>query len=151
MAEILLRPFVPTDQAAAKGLILAGLGEHFGFIDPSFNPDLNDINTTYVASGALFIVAECAGEVVGTGALIAETAVAGRIVRVSVCNSQRRKGIGRLITNHLVAAGWQRNYREILVETNDDWHDAINLYLSCGFHQFDHRDGEVHLRLTIDD
>jgi GNAT superfamily N-acetyltransferase len=150
VADVLLRPFTPADQIAAKNLILTGLGEHFGFIDPTMNPDLNDIMTTYVKPGNIFIVAECAGELVGTGALIAETAVAGRIVRVSVSSTQRRQGIGRMITEHLVAAGRQLNYREILVETNDDWQDAINLYLHCGFHQFDHHSGDVHLRFSID-
>ena len=37
---MLIRAFEPRDQAAARQLILAGLGEHFGWIDETCNPDL---------------------------------------------------------------------------------------------------------------
>src|SRR5215469_12477663 len=65
-----IRPFVPGDQDAARRLILAGLGEHFGFIDPSYNPDLDDIQANYVAGGHVFVVAELDGALVGTAGLL---------------------------------------------------------------------------------
>ena len=97
--QLHIRPFRPGDQDAARRLILDGLGEHFGFIDASLNPDLDDIWQTYVLAGAPFAVAELDGELVGTGALVAERApgrlATGRIVRVSVSPHHRRLGIGR--------------------------------------------------------
>ncbi|MCZ7673141.1 MAG: hypothetical protein M5U34_41515 [Chloroflexi bacterium] len=55
------RPFSPTDQAAAKALILAGLAEHWGTLDLSLNSDLNDIQASYVDNGGVFIVVEAEG------------------------------------------------------------------------------------------
>ena len=47
IAEIEIRPFQPENQEDAKNLILAGLGEHWGFIDLTKNPDLDNITATY--------------------------------------------------------------------------------------------------------
>ena len=41
--DVIILPFQPENQAEVKNLILAGLAEHWGMIDPSKNPDLNDI------------------------------------------------------------------------------------------------------------
>jgi hypothetical protein len=68
-SPLLIRPFAPADQAAARALILEGLGEHFGQIDPALNPDLAEIAAFYLARGHLFLVAEADGMLVGTGAL----------------------------------------------------------------------------------
>jgi hypothetical protein len=65
-----LRSFVPADQDAAYSLILEGLGGHFGFIDTSLNPDLDDIQSAYLDTGACFVVADVGGDLAGTGALI---------------------------------------------------------------------------------
>ena len=67
-----IRSSTPDDQRAVRSLILAGLGEHFGFVDESMNPDLDDIQTVYVDVGACFVIAEIAGDLAGTGALIEE-------------------------------------------------------------------------------
>ena len=55
--EVVIRPFRPEDQAAAKSLILAGLEAHWGFLDPTRNPDLDDITSTY--AGATFLLSGC--------------------------------------------------------------------------------------------
>lgn len=147
--KIQIRPFQIDDQERVQNLIMEGLAEHFNSIDPSLNPDLHDINASYLQQGALFLVVELAGELVGTGAMISETENIGRIVRVSVAKSHRRMGIGRLITENLIQAAGQYRFRQIVVETNDDWHDAIRLYQSCGFAEIDHRDGEIHMMLQL--
>ena len=66
---LVIRPFTPRDQAAVRALILAGLGDHFGFIDETRNPDLDDIAGTYLARNHVFVVGELGGAVVATGAL----------------------------------------------------------------------------------
>lgn len=147
--EIVIRPFRRADQTAAQDLVLRGLGEHFGFIDATLNPDLNDIWNNYIARGNLFLIAEQNKEMIGTGALIHETNASWRIVRVSVAPTQRRKGIGELITHHLIDAARARDGREILVETNEDWSTAIALYQRCGFTIDAYRNGECHLRLAL--
>jgi hypothetical protein len=67
-----IRSFQARDQKTARQLILAGLGEHFGWIDETRNPDLDDIAANYVDRGSTSLVAEIDGKLVGTAALIAE-------------------------------------------------------------------------------
>ncbi len=130
-------------------MILEGLGEHFGQIDPALNPDLAEIAAFYLARGHLFLVAEAEGMLVGTGALSVEGAE-GQIVRVSVCRHLRRRGIGGALVKALLKAARTRGLGRIWMETNDDWHDAIGLYRHCGFREFDRRDGCIFMELGLE-
>src|SRR5690242_11084261 len=105
--KLVIRPFIRADQAAARRLILDGLAEHFGWLDATLNPDLDDIWAHYVANGALFVVAEIDGVPVGTGALVPE-GTGGRLVRISVAPAQRRRGVGRAVVDDLVRAARAR-------------------------------------------
>lgn len=147
--DIVIRDFRPQDQERVKDLILQGLGEHFGRINPDLNPDLNDIDKNYVQAGHCFIVAETAGEIVGTAALVSEGPGIGRIVRVTVAPGQRRAGIGRKLVEHLLATAVEREYRRAVVETNHDWYDAIRLYERCGFQEYGRDEESVHLSLAL--
>ena len=149
MADINIRPFLPSDQACAKNLILAGLAEHFSTLNPEFNVDLNDISKYYIQSGHVFLIAELGGKLVGTGALVTEAEGVGRIVRVSVDSSHRRHGIGKRITDELLKAAQRIGYCQVVVETNDDWYDAIRLYQRSGFREYDHSNGERHFMLRL--
>ena len=147
--EIEIRGFIPNDQDRAESLILDGLAEHFNVIDPTLNPDLNNIEESYLRQGSLFLVAELDDDLVGTGALVAETEDTGRILRVSVASSHRRIGIGRLLTKHLIKAASRFHFSQIVVETNDDGHDAIYLYQQCGFIEYERCNGEVHMTMAL--
>jgi GNAT superfamily N-acetyltransferase len=131
-----IRPFEPRDQPAARRLVNDGLGEHFGYVDESYNPDLDDIAARYRGRDDLFVVAELDGALVGTGALIREDEHTGRVVRMSVAPAQRRQGIARALVTHLIAAARQRHYSRLVVETNRGWDDAIGLYRVCGFVEY---------------
>lgn len=146
---LVLRPFHPSDQTAVQTLILHGLSEYFDEIRPEFNPDLNDIQRNYVDRGALFLVAACHGRIVGTGALVPETAVVGRIVRVSVDHDWRRQGLGRRLVTRLLDAARDRGCTAVVVETNDDWTSAIALYRAFGFQTEARHSGEIHMRLDL--
>ncbi len=147
--SLLLRPFRPDDQQAVRELVLNGLGEHFGVIDATLNPDLDDIQSTYVDSGGLFIVAEIDRCIVGTGALIEEEPGVGRLVRMSVAAAFRGQGIGRALVRHLLDAARERGYARVVCETNHDWSDAIGLYRSCGFREVALIDGDRHFAIDI--
>ncbi len=140
--EILIRPFSPADQTAARALILAGLQEHWGTLDPTLNPDLDDIARHY--AHGVFLTAWQAGVLVGTGALIPEAPGVSRIVRMSVDRECRRGGIGRRILNRLIDHARAQGDRRIVLETTDTWQDAIAFYLRCGFHITGRGDGEIH-------
>lgn len=145
-----IRPFRPTDQSAAQQLILEGLQEHWGALDPTLNPDLNDIMSSYVQAGHAFFVVEEDGALIGTGGLLMEAPGVGRIVRVSISPAHRRRGLGRAISNHLIAEARRRGCRELLVETTDTWTTAIRLYETCGFTPYARRDGDVHMKMLLE-
>lgn len=144
-----IRPFVPRDQAAVRRLILAGLGERFGFVDETLNPDLDDIAATYLRAGHLVDLVEVEGAIVGVGILVADGPGVGRLVRMSVSAAHRRRGIGRALVAHLIGRAERRGDRRLLLETNDDWHDAIRLYRTCGFVEIARVAGDVHLALDL--
>lgn len=146
-----IRPFTPPDQPAARQIVLDGLGGHFGFIDKSLNPDLNDIWQYYSAPGNFFVVVEICGQLVGTGALIREEGSHGRLVRMSVSKSRQRQGIGRALVQHLIQKAKEQGYKRLLVETNNDWYDAIGLYQHCGFREYARDDESVYLQLGMKD
>jgi ribosomal protein S18 acetylase RimI-like enzyme len=146
---MVFRPFQLADQARVKSLILGGLRDRFQIIDPTLNPDLNDIWGNYIVRGGYFLVVDDLGKIIGAGALIPEDRNTGRLLRVSVDQAYRRQGIAHEIIRHLIEKGRKSGYGKIVVETNDNWYDAIGLYEKCGFTRYDHRDGEIHLLIDL--
>jgi GNAT superfamily N-acetyltransferase len=145
--RISVRPFRPEDQFAAQELILAGLEEHWGYLDPTKNPDLDDIASTY--ADGLFLVAHCGDELVGTGALTREADGTAHIVRMSVAAHARRRGIGTLILCHLCEQARALGHRQILVETTSTWNGAIAFYERHGFQAIGSYDGDTYFVLDL--
>jgi putative acetyltransferase len=146
---MLIRAFEPRDQDAARRLILAGLGEHFGWIDETCNSDLDDIAANYLQPGHVFLVAQVDGGLVGTGALLNEGANGGRLVRISVLRTRRRQGVGRAIVMCLLDAARHCGLRRVRVATEPDWGDALRLYESCGLREYTRDDVDVWLALDL--
>ena len=144
-----IRPFHPTNQAATKQIILAGLVEHWGTLNPTLNPDLNDIAHSY--QGETFLLATQGEEIIGCGALVQEEGKEGygRIVRMSVKKTHRRQGIGQLILQHLETAARQRRFHTILLETTTTWEDAVAFYQSNGYKIIGQWNGDTHFQKEI--
>jgi putative acetyltransferase len=148
MPPIRIRPFAPADQAAARALILEGLREHWGWLDPDLNPDLDNIAASYTTPGHIFLIAEIERRLAGTGALEIH-GDSGQIVRVSVCPKYRRRGAGHALVVALLEAARARGLARVWMETNDDWGDAIGLYRQCGFREYDRREGCIFMELDL--
>lgn len=147
--DIQIRPFNANDQSLARALILQGLGEHFGFIDETLNPDLDDIAANYLARGHLFVVAESQQTLVGTGALRVYPDKTGQLVRISTHAAYRRLGIACAICQHLIDSARQRDLLRLIVETNDNWHGAIKLYQNLGFVEYQRVRNGVYLEMSL--
>jgi len=147
MPEISLIPFRLVDQAAVKQLVLAGLAEHFGEIDLTKNPDLNDIAGTYTQAD--FLVAWSDGRIVGCGALVPQPGQTAQIVRMSVAADMRRQGIARWVLERLVKIAREKGNRQVILETTDSWTGVIEFYLACGFRITHYQDGEVYFVLNL--
>lgn len=140
--NIQIRHFRDTDQQQVRSFILAGLGERWGTIDDTANPDIDDITTSY--GSANFLVAFREGALIGTGGLIHESVSVVRIARVWIAKDLRRTGIGTLILNRLLDLARERLYARVVLETTSDWNDAVCFYKKHGFIVEDYRDGDTH-------
>lgn len=148
-SALTIRPLAPAEQEQARELILSGLGEHFGHIDYSLNPDLDDIAGHYLAQGAPFLSVWDGDRLVGTGCLIREAEGVSRIVRMSVHPDYRRRGIGRSLVAALVNLARERGDRKVVLETNRTWEDARGLYLRAGFTICREDEELVHMEMCL--
>lgn len=140
-------PFRPKYQQQTKALILQGLVERWGTLDPTLNPDLDDIASSY-AQG-YFIVALIDGKVVGTGALMPEDEKTSRIVRMSVHHAYRRRGVAQAILDNLIQQAKKQGDEAIVLETTANWQSAILFYQQAGFKSLGIWDDDHHFCLDL--
>jgi GNAT superfamily N-acetyltransferase len=138
-ALVEVRDFTPADQATVRALVLAGLADHWGEVDASLNPDLDDIAAAY--AGGCTLVAEVDGAIVGTGTVVPRDALTAEIVRMSVARAARGRGIGRLLVDRLARRAADLGATRLVLETTADWHDTVAFYRSCGFEITHYDDG----------
>ena len=147
--QIRIVDFDAAHQDAAAGLINTGLGERFGHIDESMNPDLFDIQSTY--GDGVFLLAFDGELLVGTGSLMPVDEQVGQIARMHTAAGYRRRGIASRVLNALEQRARTRGFKFLVLETNIDWPDASAFYQRHGYRET-HRDQvEVHYRKTVDD
>ena len=133
LANVDFHDLRPDEQDAVRSLILEGLGEHWGSVDPTLNPDLDDLAVTYAAGRIL--VATDDGTVVGTGTVIRRDATTAEIVRMSVIRTYRRTGLGRRLVEELVATARGWGMSRVVLETSAHWTEVVEFYVRCGFTQ----------------
>ena len=152
-SKLLIEPFSSADQQEVKRLIVAGLAEHWGFVDESMNRDLDDIAASY--RDGVFLVGKVDGVVVGTGALIPRSRGVGEIVRMSVAKELRRTGIARRILRELIVRASQVGLKRIVLETTAAWREVVAFYVANDFtitHEVEGAFGvETWLALDLDD
>ncbi|SFB13844.1 MULTISPECIES: GNAT family N-acetyltransferase [unclassified Bacillus (in: firmicutes)] len=117
----------------ARYLVLEGLKERFGFLDDSYNPDLKDIVGHYIDKGNVFLIGKLDSVIVCTGALTIESQTVGRIERMSVKKDYRGKGFARTMLSELETYAKTKGIAKVILETNNEWKSAIDLYQSQGF------------------
>ena len=147
LQEIMLRPFRPDHQSEVKQLILSGLAEHWGQLDPTKNLDLDDISSTY--ANATFLTAWLGGRLVGTGALVPREERAAEIVRMSVASEMRRCGIGRMILQALCQKARELGFQRVILETTEMWIEVVSFYLNDGFQITHRKDGDVYFAFNL--
>jgi GNAT superfamily N-acetyltransferase len=145
--QITLRPFQPADQPAAKALILAGLVDHWGFLDPTKNPDLTDISSTY--ANVVFLVGCLGNELVATGALVPRGEGCAEIVRMSVDRRYRGQGLGKYVLTRLMEYAREIGYRKIVLETTETWEEVVSFYRHYGFKETHHLDGDIYFEMML--
>lgn len=144
-----IQPFQPKFQAGARDLILAGLAEHWGQLDPRRNLDLDDIGSAY--ADAFFMVAVQQDRVIGTGALIPKADTTAEIVRMSVAADMRRRGVASAILHALYSQAHTLGVHQLVLETTETWQDVISFYEHLGFKETHRLNGDVYFKLDLED
>jgi len=147
LQELTILPFQPEFQAEIKALILAGLAEHWGTLDPNKNPDLDDIAATYAQ--ATFLIARHEGRIVATGALVPKSEGTAEIVRMSVAAEMRRQGVGRRLLQALCECARARGYQRVILETTATWRGVIAFYQQFGFEITHEQEGDLYFVLAL--
>ena len=141
--EIKITPFTSEYQKQAKELILQGIEEYVGKLEPGYNEDLNNIEESFKEHLFLIVLEE--GKVIGTGGLLLE-GEAPQIVRVSVKKEYRRQELGRRIVDELISYAVKNGYKRVIVETSKDWSKAVNFYFKYGFEIMYYKDGDIYFK-----
>jgi GNAT superfamily N-acetyltransferase len=129
-----------SDHDTVRALILDGLIEHWGHLDPEANPDLDDLSAAY-ASGRTLVARLASGSegrpgpgpIVGTGTVVPRSGGVAEIVRMSVDRRLRRSGVGRRIVEELAATARGWGSRVLVLETTSTWTEVVEFYRRCGF------------------
>jgi len=66
-----------------------------------------------------------------------------------VANRMRRKGIGRMILDHLCDYARSIGCRQVILETTETWQEVIAFYERCRFQITHHQDGDVYFKLDL--
>jgi len=130
----------PDEQEAVRSLILEGLREHWGTIDPALNRDLDDLTTA--DSDRLVLVATDGPQLVGTGTVVRRDERCAEVVRMSIDAAHRRAGIGRLLIDELVATARRWGCERAVLETTASWTDVVQFYERSGFSLTHFTDGQ---------
>jgi putative acetyltransferase len=137
--DLEIRDLRPEDHAAVRALILAGLRDHWGELDETLNPDLDDLAASYRTGRTLVVVER--GRIIGTGTVVPRDGEVPKIVRMSVDDGSRRLGVGRRIVDALLATARAWGATAVVLETTAAWDEVVAFYVRCGFRVTHHEEG----------
>jgi GNAT superfamily N-acetyltransferase len=140
LRDVHLRDLAPDDAEAVKALILAGLAQHWGTMDESLNPDLDDLAAAHPGSRTV-VACDREGRIIGTGTVIPRDATIAEIVRMSTDAAWRGRGVGRLVLSELVATARSWGAARVVLETTATWTATVAFYERHGFRVTHHEDG----------
>ncbi|WP_421383924.1 GNAT family N-acetyltransferase [Bacillus salacetis] len=139
---------VPEQTEEAKRIVLQGFKERFGTIIDGLNPDLDDI-MAYYRGDKFFYVGHYKDQLIATGGFVFETPSECRVVRMSVLSSFRNLGFGRMMLSFLEVEAQKRNAVSMVLETNQEWEDAIHFYQRNGYTPYLAEGERIHFRKKL--
>ncbi|MEM9135587.1 MAG: GNAT family N-acetyltransferase [Actinomycetota bacterium] len=132
MIDVVVEDLTAATRDEVRALILDGLAEHWGAIDESLNPDLDDL-LAYYRDGRTIVARDRRGEIVGTGTVVPRRRATAEVVRMSVRAEARGSGVGRRLVDELVATARRWGCDTVVLETTSTWTDVVAFYRRCGF------------------
>ena len=129
-SSLRIRPAAADELGQVASLVLHGLAERWGTLDPHLDLDLQSLSEG-MAHG-LVLTAWLGPTLVGTGTLVGGPDTA-EIVRMSTAHDFRRRGVASRLLAALVDAARDRGAARVALETTATWTDARRLYEHEGF------------------
>ncbi len=93
----------------------------------------DDPETQVLADGGIILMAEIAGEIVGTGSLMKMEEGIYEVVKMAVTENWQGKGIGEQLLLALIERARQKKARKLFIVSNTKLEPAIRLYRRHGF------------------
>lgn len=131
-SEIVVRNFQPADGEAFRALNEAWIEKFFRMEDKD-RETLGDPDRYILGKGGYILMAERAGRAVGCCALLACGDGCFEVAKMAVAESERGRGIGRQLLEHVIAFARERGIGRLYLETNAKLENAVHLYEAVGF------------------
>ncbi|HEY7635071.1 MAG TPA: GNAT family N-acetyltransferase [Gemmatimonadales bacterium] len=125
-------PFEPRHRDAFRDLNLAWISRYFGIEDADLKV-LEDPEAAILAPGGAILMAEMAGEAVGTVALIRVAPDGFELAKMAVTPVAQGHGIGALLGRAAIERARQLGARWIELLSNTSLAPALHLYRKLGF------------------
>lgn len=125
-------PFGAQHAAAFRDLNLAWIEKYF-VVEERDARDLGDPQTHILAPGGYIFMAELKGAPVGTVALLREDEGVFELAKMTVADSTRGLGVGRVLGEAAIAHARAIGATKVELLTNSSLTPAIALYHSLGF------------------
>ena len=124
--------FEPEHAAAFRALNEAWISRHFT-LEAKDRQVLGDPQGQIIARGGRIFMALADGEAVGCSALLKMADGGYEVAKMTVTETLRGSGLGRLLMARCIAAGAQDGAPRLYLETNSSLAPALGLYRAMGF------------------
>jgi GNAT superfamily N-acetyltransferase len=131
--DLSIRRFDPADGDRVRELHEAALRSVDAYVEAVPDPDMADIEGTYLDGGGEFLVGEVDDEIVAMGALRREDRRTAEVTRMRVDPDHQRQGYGTAVLAALEDRATELGYRTLVLDTLDRQEDAKRLYESFGY------------------
>jgi putative acetyltransferase len=124
--------FEPVHAEAFRTLNEAWISKHFR-LEPADHLVLDDPMGQVIGKGGRIFMALEGGEPVGCVALKAMADSGFEVAKMTVAESHRGSGLGRVLLQRCIDAGAEANAHRLYLETNAKLGPALGLYRAMGF------------------
>jgi GNAT superfamily N-acetyltransferase len=132
---LVIRRYDPKDHNAVWDLHIEGVRQSRSLYPPpaGYEDDLHDISATYLGDGSNFWVVESPDGLIGMAAVSRVDERTGRVRRMRVTASWRRKGVAQALLRIAMAFCRECGYNRVILDTTHMQTDAHRLYERAGF------------------
>jgi len=102
-------------------------------VDPKYDADLRNIESDYLSEGSCFWVGEVDGEPIAMAAVQRIDARTGRLRRMRVTATWRRRGVATMLLKVAENFCREQGYSRLILDTTEQQTAAHKLYENAGF------------------